>query len=40
MIRADSPPVLFVIYAFLALVGGVFYSEFTKGFSYVGQTTL
>lgn len=29
-----------VIYAFLALIGGVFYREFTKGFSFEGQTTL
>lgn len=29
-----------VIYAALALLGGVFYREFTKGFSYVDKTTL
>lgn len=29
-----------VIYAVLALLGGVFYREFTKGFSYVDKTTL
>ena len=29
-----------VIYAILALLGGVFYREFTKGFSYVDKTTL
>lgn len=29
-----------VVYALLALVGGVFYREFTKGFSFTGQTTL
>lgn len=29
-----------IIYALLALVGGVFYREFTKGFSFTGQTTL
>ena len=29
-----------IVYALLALVGGVFYREFTKGFSFTGQTTL
>lgn len=29
-----------IAYALLALVGGVFYREFTKGFSFTGQTTL
>ena len=29
-----------VVYAVLALLGGVFYREFTKGFSYVDKTTL
>lgn len=29
-----------IIYAFLALAGGVFFREFTKGFGYTGQTTL
>lgn len=28
------------IYLILALVGGVFYREFTKGFAFVGKTTL
>ena len=29
-----------IVYTLLALVGGVFYREFTKGFSFTGQTTL
>lgn len=29
-----------IVYALLALVGGVFYREFTKGFSFTDQTTL
>ena len=29
-----------IVYALLALAGGVFYREFTKGFSFTGQTTL
>lgn len=29
-----------IIYAFLALAGGVFFREFTKGFGYTGQTAL
>lgn len=29
-----------IVYVLLALVGGVFYREFTKGFSFTGQTTL
>ena len=31
---------LFFIYLILALIGGVFYREFTKAFEFTGKTTL